>query len=80
MARAMENQCYVIGVNRVGDDGNGVAHSGGSAVYDFKGDTLAKAKDNENSVLITTLDKEPLEQFKQSFPAHLDADGFSLDC
>jgi predicted amidohydrolase len=80
MARAMENQCFVIGVNRVGNDGNGVAHSGGSAVYDFKGDTLAKVKDNESSVFITTLDKEPLEQFKQSFPAYLDADRFSLDC
>lgn len=78
MARAMENQCYVLGVNRIGDDGNGVAHNGGTAVYDFKGDTLAKAKDNESSVLITTLGKESLEAFKQSFPAHMDADGFSL--
>ena len=80
MARAMENQCYVIGVNRIGDDGNGVAHNGGTAVYDFKGDTLAQAKDNESSVLITTLEKEPLEAFKQSFPAYLDADEFSLEC
>lgn len=80
MARAMENVCYVIGLNRVGEDGNGVAHNGGTAVYDFKGDTLAQAKDNESSVLITTLDKEPLEAFKQSFPAHLDADEFSLEC
>lgn len=79
MARAMENLCYVIGVNRVGDDGNGVAHNGGTAVYDFKGDTLATTADNKAEVLITTLDKEPLELFKQSFPAHLDADEFSLD-
>jgi len=79
MARAMENLCYVIGVNRVGDDGNGVAHNGGTAVYDFKGDTLATTADNKAEVLITTLDKEPLERFKQSFPAHLDADEFSLD-
>lgn len=80
MARAMENQCYVIGVNRIGDDGNGVAHNGGTAVYDFKGDALAKAADDKVDILITTIDKEPLKQFKQSFPAHLDADGFSLDC
>ncbi|BDF96124.1 MULTISPECIES: amidohydrolase [Pseudoalteromonas] len=78
MARAMENQCYVIGVNRIGDDGNGIAHNGGTAVYDFKGDTLAIAKDNGSQVVTVTLDKGPLELFKQSFPAHLDADGFSL--
>ncbi|MGO3849427.1 MAG: amidohydrolase [Pseudoalteromonas prydzensis] len=78
MARAMENQCYVIGVNRIGDDANGVAHNGGTAVYDFKGDTLAAATDNQAEVVIITLDKQPLELFKQSFPAHLDADGFSL--
>ena len=70
--------CYVIGVNRIGDDGNGVAHNGGTAVYDFKGDTLAKAADDKADILISTIDKEPLELFKQSFPAHLDADGFSL--
>ena len=69
MARAMENQCYVIGVNRIGDDGNGVAHNGGTAVYDFKGDALAKAADDKVDILITTIDKEPLKQFKQSFPA-----------
>ncbi|MEM5549255.1 amidohydrolase [Pseudoalteromonas sp. NEC-BIFX-2020_002] len=78
MARAMENQCYVVGVNRVGEDGNGVAHNGGTAVYDFKGDVLVAAIDNESDIVITTLKKEPLELFKQSFPAHLDADGFSL--
>ncbi len=80
MARAMENQCYVVAVNRVGDDGNGVAHNGGTAVYDFKGDTLAVAADNQTDILIKTLDKEAHELFKQSFPAHLDADGFSLEC
>ena len=79
MARAMENQCYVLAVNRIGDDGNGVAHNGGTAVYDFKGDTLAKTADDKADILISTIDKEPLELFKQSFPAHLDADGFSLD-
>lgn len=78
MARAMENQCYVLAVNRVGDDGNGVAHNGGTGVYDFKGDTQALAVDNQSEVIITTISKEPLEQFKQSFPAYLDADKFSL--
>ncbi|MDO6548817.1 amidohydrolase [Pseudoalteromonas carrageenovora] len=78
MARAMENLCYVVAVNRVGDDGNGVAHNGGTAVYDFKGDTLAKAKDNTQELLTVTLEKAPLEDFKTAFPAYLDADPFTL--
>ena len=78
MARAMENLCYVVAVNRVGDDGNGVAHNGGTAVYDFKGDTLAKAKDNTQELLSITLEKAPLEGFKTAFPAYLDADPFTL--
>ncbi|BED90647.1 hydrolase [Pseudoalteromonas sp. MM1] len=78
MARAMENLCYVVAVNRVGDDGNGVAHSGGTAAYDFKGDTIAKAKDNTQELLTVTLEKAPLEDFKAAFPAYLDADAFTL--
>ncbi|MDO6465482.1 amidohydrolase [Pseudoalteromonas carrageenovora] len=78
MARAMENLCYVVAVNRVGDDGNGVAHNGGTAVFDFKGDTLAKAKDNTQELLTVTLEKAPLEDFKTAFPAYLDADPFML--
>lgn len=78
MARAMENLCYVVAVNRVGDDGNGVAHNGGTAVYDFKGDTLARAKDNTQELLTVTLEKAPLEDFKTAFPAYLDADPFTL--
>ena len=78
MARAMENLCYVVAVNRVGDDGNGVAHNGGTAVFDFKGDTLAKAKDNTQELLTVALEKAPLEDFKTAFPAYLDADPFTL--
>jgi predicted amidohydrolase len=79
MARAMENLCYVVGVNRIGEDGNGVAHNGGSAVYDFKGDTLIKAQDNSEELLTVTLKKQPLEMFKAAFPAYLDADNFTLN-
>ncbi|KTF10232.1 amidohydrolase [Pseudoalteromonas sp. 10-33] len=77
-ARAIENLCYVVGVNRVGDDGNGVAHNGGTAVYNFKGETLAKAGDNIKQLLTITLEKEPLDAFKTAFPAYLDADPFTL--
>ena len=74
----MENLCYVAGVNRIGEDGNDVAHSGGTAIYDFKGDTLAKLDDNQSGIIIQHIEKSPLEDFRRTFPAHLDADQFQL--
>ena len=40
IARAIENQCYVVGVNRTGNDGNEIYHSGDSAIIDFKGENI----------------------------------------
>ncbi len=77
VARAIENQSYVVGVNRVGEDGNGFPHSGNSAIIDFAGKVLAKEIDKE-IVLHYTLEKSPLDEFRQRFPAYLDADGFVL--
>ncbi|WP_154222300.1 nitrilase-related carbon-nitrogen hydrolase [Marinicella rhabdoformis] len=77
-ARAMENQAYVIGVNRVGDDGKGVAHSGGTCVIDFKGEPLVQAEDDKQQVISWSLDMSALVQFKKDFPAYLDADDFKL--
>jgi predicted amidohydrolase len=77
-ARAMENQSYVIGINRVGDDGNGTGHSGGTAIYDFTGDALFKANDNEPNICTTMIDIAKLKEFKKAFPAHLDADEFEI--
>ena len=77
-ARAMGNVCYVVGVNRIGPDGNEVDHNGGTAVYDFKGDTLAALDDNQSGIIIQRLDISALEDFRRAFPAHLDADQFQL--
>ena len=77
-ARAIENQAYVIGVNRVGDDGQGVAHSGNSAAIDFLGRTLAEAGDTR-ALINVELQRRPLEAFREKFPAHLDADRFTLE-
>lgn len=77
-ARAIENQCYVLSVNRIGEDGKGVAHSGGTAVYDFKGDVIEAAVDDTPGVLIQSLSLYALNRFKKAFPAYLDADEFSL--
>lgn len=76
-ARAMENACYVAGVNRVGSDGNQVSYSGNSIVADFKGDIVTDLEEQE---LISTvqLSYQDLVEYRQKFPVHLDADAFSL--
>ena len=77
-ARAIENQAYVVGVNRVGPDGHGVAYAGDSAAIDFLGHTLAEGGDA--AALITVpLPYAPLAAFRERFPAHLDADRFTLE-
>jgi predicted amidohydrolase len=77
-ARAIENQAYVLGVNRVGSDGHGVAHAGDSAAIDFLGRTLV-AGGEVPAVLSVELALAPLVAFREKFPAHLDADRFTLD-
>ena len=76
-ARAIENLSYVVGANRVGNDGNGYPYSGGSAVIDFKGDILFRQDDTE-IVHQQSLSLEDLRLFRATFPANLDADGFTL--
>ena len=76
-ARAIENQAYVIGCNRIGTDGNGVEYSGDSLIVDYLGQPLADGLD-QSTVLCAELDAAALQQFKQKFPAYLDADAFEL--
>jgi predicted amidohydrolase len=78
IARAIENQCYVIGVNRIGEDGNGINHSGESLVINPRGEIISHTKPNEESVETITLDKNYLEEFRKVFPVGLDADDFEL--
>jgi predicted amidohydrolase len=77
-ARAIENQAYVLGCNRVGNDNNGLSYSGDSVVVDYKGQILAGLAESEAGVVQAELQLPALEQFKQKFPAYLDADPFSL--
>ena len=76
-ARAIENLCYVAGVNRVGTDGNGLHYSGDSAIIDFLGHPLSEATDEE-VVSTTTLQAAELAAHRQRFPAMFDGDAFSL--
>lgn len=77
IARAIENQCYVVGVNRVGMDGKGIHYAGGSALIDPKG--TAFAIDPDGSVLTGRLDRASLEDFRKKFPVAMEADAFTLD-
>lgn len=78
IARAIENQCYVIGVNRVGKDGNGVNHSGESMVIGPKGEILNSVKSGEACVETLELNFETLTEFRKNFPVGKDADAFNL--
>jgi omega-amidase len=76
-ARAIENQCYVVGVNRVGSDGNNVYHSGNSLVIDPLGQVLYHMADEED-VNTIMLQKEMLEDVRTKFPFWKDADDFNI--
>lgn len=76
-ARAIENQCYVIGVNRAGRDGNGLEYSGGSVVFDFTGEIIASAGVTE-TLIQCSLEYGPLVEYRKSFPFWMDADSFIL--
>lgn len=76
-ARAIENLAYVAAVNRIGSDGNDIRYRGGSAIIDYLGKPLVSMAD-EPAVRAATLEKAPLEKFRDRFPFHLDADDFSI--
>ena len=77
-ARAIENQCYVAGVNRVGNDGNGIYHSGDSMIVDPLGEVLYTHAHTED-VHTTILHKDKLEEVRSRFPFWKDADSFLID-
>lgn len=77
-ARAIENLAFSVGVNRVGKDAKGNEYDGNSAVYDFKGQTLLKITNGQEATEIVSLQKAPLDEFREKFAVYLDADSFSL--
>ncbi|MCU0461933.1 MAG: amidohydrolase [Bacteroidales bacterium] len=77
-ARAIENLCFVAGANRTGTDGAGIKYSGDSMIIDPKGEVMASAGRNKESVIAADLSLSELNEFRIKFPAHLDADKFIL--
>ena len=68
VARAIENQAYVAGLNRVGVDGNGLNYNGQSVVNDYNGLPILSFEKNENAVRSTTLSATSLQAFRKELP------------
>ncbi len=78
-ARAIENQAYVAGVNRIGADGNGIEHSGDSLVLNYLGEQISSIQPNVQKWEQIKLNYREMYEFRQKFPALLDADKFSIE-
>ena len=77
-ARAIENLSYVVGVNRVGTDDDGMEYNGSSAIIGPKGDTIFSSEGTE-TVKTIELSSNALQSYRDKFPAYLDADDFSIE-
>jgi omega-amidase len=76
-ARAIENQAWVIGLNRVGKDGNGLNYPGHSVAFDPQGTNAANLSDQECTHLVP-LDLDLVHQVRSDFPFQNDADSFEI--
>ena len=77
-ARAIENQCYVVGVNRVGKDGNDIYYSGSSMVVDPLGEVLYQ-KENDEDIFTITLPKQKVDEIRSKLPFWKDGDSFIIN-
>ncbi|HOY33282.1 MAG TPA: amidohydrolase [Bacteroidales bacterium] len=77
-ARAVENLCYVVGVNRVGRDGRGTSHSGNSMIISPKGKMMGSFEENNEAITTVLLDTDQLIQYRKKFNVALDWDNFLL--
>jgi len=78
VARAIENQAYVVGVNRVGVDGRHISYAGDSTIVDPMGNIVSEISAYDESVKTISLSLNELITFREKFPVHLDADDFRI--
>jgi predicted amidohydrolase len=76
-ARAIENQCFVIGCNRIGCDGYNIEYNGASTIYDYEGNKLAYSE-NQEIILQANLSYKNLINYRKNFPAFLSSDDFQI--
>jgi len=77
-ARAIENQAYVCGLNRVGVDGMEIDYSGHSVLLDTKANSLLTFSDDQTAMQTTELSREALQRYRQKFGVWRDADRFEI--
>lgn len=79
LARAIENQAYIVGLNRVGTDGTGNIYSGDSMIVDPKGAILEMGAEGKEQALSATISYNKLKEFRNSFNVGLDWDKFTIE-
>jgi predicted amidohydrolase len=77
-ARAIENMCYCVGVNRVGFDDNNHEYSGHSAVFDVLGEKLDSIPENKEVIEIVILNKSHIKTYREKLNFLKDKDRFQL--
>ena len=77
-ARAIENLCYVVGVNRTGTDANNIHYKGGSVVYLYDGEIAGELKGETDTVLSVAINKKKLKKYRKTFGFLDDADKFEI--
>ncbi|MEI7503031.1 MAG: amidohydrolase [Paludibacter sp.] len=77
-ARAIENQTYVCGVNRVGVDGLGIEYSGHSVLLDYKANSIIDFPENDTSIQTADIYLESLQKYRDKFSVWRDADEFKI--
>ena len=78
-ARAIENQCYVAGSNRIGKDGVGINYCGESMIINPRGETIVTARLNEECFVTAEISMSELSDFRKKFPVADDADDFEIN-
>lgn len=79
IARAIENQCYVIGVNRTGISADGTEYSGESVIIDPIGELTAPFRSSHPGIISMSIDKSIIDKYRGSLPALDDADDFIIN-
>ncbi|MFP4024226.1 MAG: amidohydrolase [Thiohalospira sp.] len=77
-ARAIENQVYVAGVNRIGNDGEGLSYAGDTMIISPKGVIMNETKERKEQIIDANLSLDELNRFREKFPVGLDADKFKI--
>lgn len=77
VARAIENQCYVAAVSRIGEDGAGISYNGNSTIIDFNGN-VAQSSVGEEGFVTHSFSYAPLAEKRESFPVLNDADQYDI--